>query len=146
MLGSCRLNLALMCLVATLAFFLMRRNLSFALVCMVSEHSQSPTEGNNTAPSGAAGDSPLGDDIIGHSATKKNGFRSNHTSDDLDEREDEEDESGGDSTQQAVHQQVGHSPCTYPGDMRKKNPRVVPFFKSGFCLIQTKKLKLVRVR
>ena len=35
--GSCRLNLALMCLAATLAFFLMRLNLSFALVCMVRE-------------------------------------------------------------------------------------------------------------
>jgi hypothetical protein len=122
MLGSCRLNLALMCLVATLAFFLMRLNLSFALVCMVSEHnSQSPTEANNTAPSGAAGDSPLGDDIIGHSATKRNGFRPNRTADDLDEQEDEEDESGGDSTQQAVHQQVGR--LTYPADMQEKSPR-----------------------
>ena len=34
---SCRLNLALMCCAATLAFFLMRLNLSFALVCMVRE-------------------------------------------------------------------------------------------------------------
>ena len=34
---SCRLNLALMCCAATLAFFLMRLNLSFSLVCMVRE-------------------------------------------------------------------------------------------------------------
>ncbi|KAI9554402.1 hypothetical protein GHT06_019674 [Daphnia sinensis] len=34
---SCRLNLALMCLAATFTFFLMRLNLSFALVCMVRE-------------------------------------------------------------------------------------------------------------
>lgn len=34
---SCRLNLALMCLAGTFTFFLMRLNLSFALVCMVRE-------------------------------------------------------------------------------------------------------------
>ena len=33
--GSCRLTLSLMCLCGTLTFFLMRLNLSFALVCMV---------------------------------------------------------------------------------------------------------------
>ena len=39
LMGSCRLTLALMCLAGTLAFFLMRLNLSFALVCMVSSPS-----------------------------------------------------------------------------------------------------------
>ena len=33
--NSCRLSLSLMCLAATLGFFLMRLNLSFAIVCMI---------------------------------------------------------------------------------------------------------------
>ena len=46
MLGSCRLNLALLCLLATLGFFVMRLNFSFALVCMVP--GQKVNEGNST--------------------------------------------------------------------------------------------------
>lgn len=51
---SCRLNLALMCLAATLGFFLMRLNLSFALVCMVRQPINRPvnvTIGNATSSS-----------------------------------------------------------------------------------------------
>ena len=38
---SCRLSLSLMCLAATFAFFLMRLNLSFAIVCMISNDNYS---------------------------------------------------------------------------------------------------------
>ena len=48
--GSCRLTLSLMCLCGTLIFFLMRLNLSFALVCMVR-------------PSSASSPAPTDDDI-----------------------------------------------------------------------------------
>ena len=41
--GSCRLTLSLMCMAATLLFFTMRLNLSFALVCMVQQSPSTPS-------------------------------------------------------------------------------------------------------
>lgn len=58
--GSCRLNLALMCLAATFGFFLMRLNLSFALVCMVR---QTKSYANDTSSSNKSS-ANLSDDII----------------------------------------------------------------------------------
>jgi hypothetical protein len=52
---SCRLNLALMCCAATLAFFLMRLNLSFALVCMVREIRYTAAAATNVTTSTTVG-------------------------------------------------------------------------------------------
>lgn len=65
--GSCRLNLALMCLAATFAFFLMRLNLSFAIVCMVRQV-RYPTNATNGISDHSANSTDIGpsfrDDII----------------------------------------------------------------------------------
>ncbi len=47
--NSCRLNLALMCLAATLNFFLMRLNLSFALICMVRDQTNNHSHVENSS-------------------------------------------------------------------------------------------------